>query len=271
MVSASSHSGSVTAGLFSLRDATDIHCEAPSLEFLRLARSASLRNVVIKWPGGADSAPVAEIANAKGEGATVFWGGVVLDRAAGAMSCAAVEASAARRGRFVWMPTVDALHHRRINGQSERGAVHLLDERGRLLPDVHKVLESAGMCGLVVGTGHISPEEAELVVDCAHQHGVRKIVVNHPLLLGFSLDDVKRIVRYPGVFIEHCYVPDHPKPFDVGRIINAIDVVGPRQSLIADFGAFGEQANIADALIGRGIASEVVHRLAVENPAQVLS
>src|SRR5438045_2622022 len=120
--------------LFPLKGAVDIHSEIPNGDFLRLARIEGLKDVVIKWPGGADSAPVAEFTNLEKKDGTVFWGGIVLDGTVGGMNCAAVKASASRQGRFVWMPTVDALHHRRINGQSEQATVRIIDEQSKLLP-----------------------------------------------------------------------------------------------------------------------------------------
>ncbi|MCP5233471.1 DUF6282 family protein [Cognatazoarcus halotolerans] len=262
--------GLVRPGSFPLRGAIELHSEAPNLEFLELAREVGLRDVVIKWPGGPDSAPVAQFANARSPGGPRFWGGVVLDRPAGGMNPSAVTVCGSRGGKFVWMPTVDALHHRRINAQSADGAVRLLDDDGNLLPEVCEVLDAARAWDMVIGTGHIGPVEAERLVDAALAHGIRKILSNHPLLLRFSLETIRRMAGR-GVFIEHCYVPNHPKPFDVSRIVEAIHEVGLGQSLIADFGVFGRDANVADALAVHGLDAPTLRALTTATPARVLS
>jgi hypothetical protein len=262
--------GRTKARLFPLKGAIELHSEAPDVEFLQLAAAAGLREVVIKWPGGADSAPAAELANGLTVGPRI-WGGVVLDRAVGGMNTAAVAACASRRGRFIWMPTVDALNHRRINGLSEDGVVHVLDSRGALAPEVRAVLQAAGEHQMIVGTGHLGPDEVEQVIAAAFGCGVRKVIVNHPLLLGFSLDTIKRIAACGEVFIEHCYVPNYPKTFDLGRIVEAVAELPPAQSVIADFGKFGEDANIADALVAYGMNLDLIRTLAETNPARVLA
>jgi hypothetical protein len=258
-------------GSFPLKGAIDIHSEASSVEFLRLACAEQLRAVVLKWPGGADSAPAAVFANNSGNGVTKFFGGVCLDRAVGGMNPAAVECSASAGGMFAWMPTVDAIHHRRINHLSEEGAVHVLDSKGRVLPEAKEVLKAVAERGLVLGTGHLSAPEVEALVETAVEVGVKRVVLNHPLLLGFDVECLRRITGLSGgVFIEHCYVPDHPKPFDVGLITAAIESIGAEQSLIADFGMYGKDSNIADALVAYGMPLEQVRHLAINRPATVL-
>lgn len=260
----------IQPGQFSLHDTIELHCELSSSNILPLVLKAGLKFVVIKWPIGADSAPVARFLNTQ-LNSPMFCGGVVLDRPLGGINPAAVKCSARRGGKFVWMPTEDALHHRRINNQSEEGAVHILNERGALADDVKAVLDEAARFNLILGTGHISPMETELLIEAAVARGVRRIVVNHPLFLNHSLEQIVRIAKYPGVFIEHCYVPDHKKTFDLNLIIQAIQVVGPEKTVIADFGTFGKRANIADALMQSGMSVDLLTRMTRETPAELLS
>jgi len=261
----------IQPGQFSLRDSIELHCEMSSIRIAPLAKKVGLKQVVIKWPAGPDSAPIARYLNAAERIGPAFFGGVVLDRPLGGMNPAAVTASAKRGGRFVWMPTEDALHHRRINNQSEEGAIHLLDEKGALLGEVIAVLEKVAELNLILGTGHISPVEADLLIDAAVERGVSRILVNHPLFLQHSLENIVHIARHPAVFIEHCYVPNHKKKFDLGLIIEAIDSIGPEQTVIADFGVFGKIANIADALVASGVSVDLLRRLTRDTPALFLS
>jgi hypothetical protein len=194
---------------------------------------------------------------------------VVLDRAVGGLNAAAVEACASAGGIFVWLPVKDALTHRLRNDISTDGAVHVVDADGQLLPEMLAVLESVARHNLILGTGHLGPTEVAAVVPAALRHGIRRVLLNHPLLLGFSMDDLPRLAS-PGVFFEHCYTPDHPKPFDVGLIAEAVRAIGPDQSLIGDFGLYGVQPNIADALIAWGMPPATVRLLASDTPAKLL-
>lgn len=256
--------------LFPLAGAIELHGEALDAEYLRLAHKVKLRNVVLKWPGGTDTASVARLANELLGGEPIFFGGIVLDRPAGGFNVAAVESSHRRGGRFVWMPTVDARHHRQQNREDETGSLTVLDEGGYLRKDVEEIIDAVVRFDLVLGTGHIDAREAECLVEAAVRRGVRRVIVNHPLLLGYEPADLERLAKYSGVFIEHCYKPDHVKPFDVRRIVDAIDRIGPEQSLIADFGVFETEPNIADALVERGVPEAMIRQLVIDTPAKVL-
>lgn len=259
-----------TPGLFNLTGSVELHSEAPSARHLELARSVGLTDVVIKWPGGADSAPAAAFATALSPGGPRFWGGVVLDRPVGGLNCAAVETSCAQGGKFVWLPVVDALNHRRRNELDESGAIALLDAKGDLVREAVEVIQLVARLGVVLGTGHISQQEAERVVNIAQDAGVRHVIVNHPLLLGYTVDAVKQIAAPPSVIVEHCYVPNHPKPFNVDLIRQAVEAVAEDQSVIADFGEFGTDPNIADALLAHGMPEGVIRRLTITTPRRLL-
>ncbi|MDJ0643007.1 MAG: DUF6282 family protein [Erythrobacter sp.] len=243
----------------------------PKFRYLHAADRLGVTDLVIKWPGGADSAPLASYFNDADICRTKLWGGIVLDRTVGGLNPTAVEKSAEVGGKFVWLPTVDAVHHRRINDQSIDGAVSLFDSRSRPVAELTAILERVAEFGQVLGTGHISPDETEAVIELAVEKGVRRIIVNHPLLIGADTQALLRMTRHKAVTIEHCYVPDHEIPFDVSLIVEAIDEVAPDQTVVADFGDFGREKNIADALVERGVSPDKMLALTGSNAQLVLA
>ena len=60
---------------------------------------------------------------------------------------------------------------------------------------------------VVLGTGHISPEECFLVVEEAKKMGIDKVVVTHPewWIVGMSVEDQLRLVKDYDVYLERCY------------------------------------------------------------------
>ena len=257
-------------GRFPLAGVFDIHAETASLETMRRAIDLGLRCVVLKWPGGPDSTLTAAAFESffKG-GQTRFLGGVCLDLAVGGLNPVAVDTCAQWGGRIVWMPTVDARLHRRRNGPEGRPVVNILAADGSLLPELERVLERVAHHGLVLGTGHLDIEEVSRLIPAARGKGVRKMILNHPLLLDFPLDVLDELTRDGDVLVEHCYIPDHEMKFDVGRIAEAVETLGCERNLIADFGDYGREANIADALVAWGMDAALVSQLASDLPRRL--
>lgn len=267
-IDGSAHLGTVPAGAFSLRGAVEIHAETASFETLRRAAEAGVEAVVVKWAGGPDSSPAAGLLDAMDLG-TRFFGGVVLDAAVGGMNEAAVRSCIDGGGVIVWMPVKDAVEHRARNDLSLDGHVPVVDRSGELLPEVRNILALVADAQLVLGTGHLGPEATKAVVGAAVDAGIEQIVLNHPLLIGFNHADLHDLML-PGVSIEHCYVPNHPLHFDVGRIVAAIDEFGVERSLLGDFGDYGLEPNVADALLVAGLDTTDLQALTRDRPKAVL-
>jgi len=130
-----------------------------------------------------------------------IFGGIVLNKAVGGINPTAVEAMALERGgrgRVVYMPTVDAAA--RVPNSPTAVAV---SRNGQLLPEVLEVLRVIAKYDLGLSTGHVSAEEALMVVRAAKQAGVNKIYVQHPNHGGIvmSMAQMKEAVRL-GALIE---------------------------------------------------------------------
>ena len=59
----------------------------------------------------------------------------------------------------------------------------------------------------VLGTAHVSPEDAFTVVEAARDAGVKKVVITHPewWIVGMSVEDQIRLVKDYDVILERCF------------------------------------------------------------------
>jgi len=106
------------------------------------------------------------------------FGGIVLNKAVGGINPVAVESMALTRGRLgrvVYMPTNDAA----VRNPRSPTAVEV-SSNGQLLPEVREVLKIVAKYDLCLSTGHVSAEEALMVVRAAKEAGVKKVYVQHP-------------------------------------------------------------------------------------------
>ncbi len=275
-----------------LRGAIDLHVhaapdarprKATMLEVARAAASAGMRAVVFK----SHHQPTAGHARLVNEalGHEIAYGGVVLNRYVGGLNPAAIESAAALSGRIVWMPTFDSAHHRRFHGESLDGAIGVLDSAGRLTPAAQDVLEAIAAHGLVLATGHLSPEETRVLVPEARRRGVGAVVVTHPEA-GFVAVPMAlqlELAALGGVFFERCANSSagragEPTPAaQLDRIVVGIRTVGIETTVLAT--DYGQPANALptdglrgyyEALLARGITPAELERMSRANPAAVL-
>lgn len=174
---------------------TDLHAHAaPSLlprhgddvQTVAAERSLGFTTVVLKSHEGS----TVERAAIAGDG---VYGGIVLNSAIGGANPDAVEVAARLGGRMVWMPTVSSRTHRagaaspelRVHQGFELGPVDVVDD-GVLRPEWHDVLDVVAAHDLVLASGHLSADETVVLFRAAGQHGVRRLMVNHPMMAFLS-------------------------------------------------------------------------------------
>src|SRR5882757_11046738 len=169
----------------SLKGAVDIHVHqdpdsAPRAidadDVARQARAAGMRAVVLKnhWE---DTASLAYMVRKMVPGIDVF-GGITQDLAVGGINIEAVKHMADMKGgygRIVWLPTFDA--ENQVKG---KGPEVKVSENGKLLPSVLALLDYIGTRKeLVLETGHVSAEEALMVIREAKARGIQYVVATH--------------------------------------------------------------------------------------------
>ena len=174
--------------------------QVDAIEAAQIARIYGMRGLVFK-EHTTETASWAYLVSQIVPGIELF-GGIVLNRAVGGINPAAVEAMALTRGgkgRVVYMPTVDA-EYRSAPGTAGKVPV---SRDGKLLPEVHQVLQVMAKHNLSLSTGHISPEEVMMLIRAAKAAGVNNIYVQHPNHSGLamSMAQMKEAVRL-GALIE---------------------------------------------------------------------
>ena len=116
-------------------------------------------------------------------------GGVVLNSPVGGASPDAVLVAARLGARFVWLPTISASAHKAAHQSPELHAhagVSFREvpvcEREQVREEWLDVLDEVAHHDLVLASGHLTMDETVAVFSEARRRGVRRLLVNHPLL-----------------------------------------------------------------------------------------
>ncbi|NJN73010.1 MAG: histidinol phosphatase [Limnothrix sp. RL_2_0] len=176
------------------------------LELVQRAEAAGMAGIVLK-NHVTPTADRAVLAHKVVPGIEVY-GGVVLNQAVGGLNLEAIKVMdrlGEGRGKIVWLPTIDAAHHRQTLRQLSGGLQ--VTRRGKLVSEMQDILQYIGDRQIILGTGHISPAEILTVVAAAPQFGIEKILVTHAMATvpGLTLDQMQ-ILADQGALLELTYV-----------------------------------------------------------------
>lgn len=210
-------------------------------------------------------------------GVRVF-GGITLNPPMGGLNVAAVDTAIAMGAKCVWLPTSYSAHERRLIGASD--GVEVVRD-GKVLSEAIKIFKKIAAANIILGTGHLAPQEIFSVVEAAKQQGVQKIVVNHPewRTVNLSIEDQKALVPY-GVYFERCYARSigsgrYESNFE--RNVAAIQEVGYDTTIISTDGGQIENPLWSEALSSyiqyltdAGIPLEEIDKMTKIYPAQLL-
>jgi hypothetical protein len=235
----------------------------------------------------------ASVVRAAVPGAEVF-GAIVLNQAVGGVNPVAVEIAAREGARKVWMPTVDSVNeraHLEAAGPEtklpvwsklffeleEKGIgpdpVQVLDDDNKPLPETMSVLEIAAEHGMVVSTGHLSAEEALVIVDAALERGVSEVVLTHPDYPGQSIPIDKQVeLADRGAMVERCFTTPYTGKCTWEQWLAGTKAVGAERTIVAS--DMGQVKNppvedglplMADRLLEDGFSEDEVRTMAVTN------
>lgn len=141
-----------------------------------------------------------------GDNDFTMYGSVTLNRGVGGINPLAVENALKLGAKVVWLPTQHARRHLEMMKQPTDLAVDIVCD-GKIVPELEDVFRLIKDHDAVLGTAHVSPEEAFVVVEAARRAGVQKLVVTHPewWLVGMSVEDQLRLVKDYDVILERCF------------------------------------------------------------------
>ncbi|GAA4464874.1 DUF6282 family protein [Phytohabitans houttuyneae] len=220
------------------------------------------------------------------------FGGIALNWTVGGLNPYAVELALRMGGRMVWFPTLSSAAHVRHHEDHDTGfptsevelrpqpILSILDDNGRVLPEVRDILSVIAAEEAVLTCGHLGVTESQRLIDAALEAGVQRIVVNHPcFVVGASIEQAAAWARQ-GVYIEHCAVMYFGRPErrrDFGELLAFIEAVGAGQTVISSDS--GQKANplpvtlyrrAIRGLLDAGVPEQQTRQLVGTNAAQLL-
>lgn len=255
-----------------------------SLQLARIARDAGMRALLLK-NHYAPTAGLAFVVEKAVPGLRVF-GGIALNAATG-INPVAVEHMARTtggHGKVVWMPTFDSEHYHRVHKPNPNRVP--VSKDGSLLASVLQVLDVMARFGLVLATGHSSPEESILLIRAARERGIDRIIVTHPLPppVGMSVELQKRaaslgaMLEYPvGTALASNPTWSGSDDEKLAAYVDAIRRVGPENVVISS--DLGQSMNpihtdglavFLAKLRNSGFSQAEVDRMSKVNPAWLL-
>lgn len=194
----------------------------------------------------------------------------------------------------VKMPTVHATHHLEIHGfptypwsrkvklkERKIKGIKILDEDGKLVPQLLEILDMVAENNVILGTGHLSISETMALVKEARSTGVKKIVITHADLdtTLITIEDQKKLANM-GAIIEHSFTPCMPlrQRLDPRKIAEAIKAVGASRCIMSsDFGQIQNPLPVEGLRIfiemmkSCGVTEEEIEVMVKDNPAKLLN
>ena len=176
-----------------------------------------------------------------------MFGSITLNRQMGGINPAAVESGLKLGGKVVWLPTASACNHLAKMGKDPSAGVACVRD-GKIVPELKDVFQLIKDFDVVLGTGHVSPEECFIVVEAARAMGLKKVVVTHPewWIVDMSIEDQLRIVKDYDVLLERCFAQNMgggKYKSNLPENLEVIKTVGYKNVMISTDGGQTENPN----------------------------
>ena len=286
-----------------LHGAVDIHIHhGPDLypriqdpiELAQDARAAGMRAVCLKTHNF-PTAPMALLARKVVPDIDIF-GSIACNLEVGGVNPSAVEAAIKYGARQIWLPTIDSTNHAKVTGsvgQHGRGLtikggisefsrnkarLFLLDAKGAPVPELYTIFAMVAEADVILNLGHISFEEMKAIVPAAQQHGVKRIVCDHPFFSRLDFGQQLELADQ-GVWINFTAGELFPRWWrvSIGEFAAAIRNVGTARSVISsDCGQLHNPPMVealritCQLLLEEEFTEADIKTLLHENPARLL-
>lgn len=279
-------------------------------------KEAGMRATIFK-PLGLPSTAMAYMVNLVVEDFLVF-GAITLNRCVGGLNPHAVKHALVQGdgAKAIWFPTADSTHHANffskgnypfVSGYTKglkeertkqfEGAYSIIRtppgdavrvfENGKLVDAAKEIMDLVAKYDVILGAGHMNPEEACIFVESAKAAGVNKVVIPHPTwkVMDYKMEDMKRLAEM-GAYLEHCasacepqqYVSHGLTPADPNDYAVYIREIGARHSIMStDSGMFSTPVPVEcmrtfiALLLDAGITEEEIDIMVRKNPAKLLN
>ncbi len=244
--------------MVSVQNACDMHMHtspdifdrvADDVQMAQICRDAGMRAIVFK--SHADTTMTRAWHTERQVPGIRVFGGITLNLQSGGLNPAAVDVALQLGAVQVWMPSYHSLAHYRetgkMGGYGHQGAdvttdypvepVTILDEKGCLKPEVLQIIELVRRYDAVLGTSHLSADEALLLIKAARDVGCRKVLLIHPFFAppSCTVQQVKQAVDL-GAYVEFCAgnaLSSIPKHIPLALYTEAIEACGVEQFIIS--------------------------------------
>ncbi len=187
--------------------------------------------------------------------------------------------------RCIWLPTQASDYQRRTFRLSRKG-IPVLDEKGRVLPEVARVMEICSEADIILASGHSAPEESLVLAAKAKEIGLKKFVITHANsgIWKMTHDQIRRAIDL-GAWIEYSCITNYWGPGtglpDFVRMgsdeFSAFAKINPERSFITtDLGQVGMPHPIQGMrtcireLLNAGIPQKSIDLMVRSNPAHLI-
>lgn len=226
-------------------------------------------------------------------------GTITLNSSVGGMNPTAVEMAGRSGAKIVWFPTCDSKHEiaHVFNGDPgkklpywaqiiiqmkeagiEAPTISILDENGKLIPQVHDILDIMAKYNMVLATAHVSHEEAFALVKAASEHQVDRIIITHvdfPTTF-YTIEEQKELVKY-GAVMEHCFTTFYSGKVDFEVTMEQIKALGADNVILGtDLGQktapYPDEGllEFATRLYDGGMSAEDIRKMTVHNARRLI-
>jgi len=291
----------LTADKNFLKDCIDLHIHVgpdyisrygDSIELATEASHVGMKAIVIKQHL-ASTVSSAYLATKAVQNICVF-GGIALNEPVGGLNPRSVIAAAKSGGKMIWMPTVDAEYaikkaekghwikhyvHGSVFGFKRTGLC-ILDEKGELKSEVKDILGVCKEYDIILGSGHIGPEESIALAKESVKIGYNKLEITHPnaWLEDFTPQVMKELTNLGATLtLSYGVCSTHTGRQDIREIVDIIKEIGAKHCcLITDYGQTVNASPVEgyrvfyQHLLNFGISHEDLNLMTRINPSRLL-
>jgi len=219
------------------------------------------------------------------------FGGIVLNLTNGGINAHAVRMALKMGAKQIWLPTVHSRYFVQNKSHvanlateisSDVQGIYLLNDDGSLREDLYPIFDLIAEFDAILGTGHVTKEEAKVAVKEAAKRGVKRIIVTHPAatFVHYSYDDMKEILDLGATYLEHTWndvTRQVSHPLEIKTLIEVIKTMGAKNNIMStDAGQWlnppaAQQMGIyIKEVLKAGVSEKDVHTMVANNPAKIL-